>query len=330
MTQNDKPAALSPLADPVIGAIFTDVESAGLAAQSLVGAILKKDGLTVGTVLSVTPQRYYKTPGERGCRVDILILTDRNEHTLVEIQMSRDASMLARNLFSASLVYKQEVPEGTPPELLAKVMPRVICIDILDFNIRSDSVEWFQPVKLLYSQPPYVTALPHFSVYCVQLPRFREAKRDFNDPAYCWMYAWDRAYREKLTMEEVIKLTPELQGYVEQDRGFMQYCQKFGIVTANSETKDEYYRWINEQMRQEGMRQAAEEDGMARGMERGMARGMEIGEARGRAQGIETGERNAKLATARNLLAINMNQEQVAKVTGLLLEEVLGLTGTVK
>jgi predicted transposase/invertase (TIGR01784 family) len=57
---------------------------------------------------------------------------------------------------------------------------------------------------------------------------------------------------------------------------------------------------------------------------------MEIGEARGRAQGIETGERNAKLATARNLLAINMNQEQVARVTGLLLEEVLGLTGTVK
>ena len=37
---DEKNFAMSPLADPVINAIFTDVEKAGLAAESLVRVIL--------------------------------------------------------------------------------------------------------------------------------------------------------------------------------------------------------------------------------------------------------------------------------------------------
>jgi hypothetical protein len=51
--------ALSPLADPVVAAIFSDVESAGLAAESLIGAVLAKDGVKIGKVVSVTTTRTF-------------------------------------------------------------------------------------------------------------------------------------------------------------------------------------------------------------------------------------------------------------------------------
>jgi hypothetical protein len=38
---------MSPLADPVIGAIFSGMEQAGLAAESLVGSILRENGYTL-------------------------------------------------------------------------------------------------------------------------------------------------------------------------------------------------------------------------------------------------------------------------------------------
>jgi hypothetical protein len=270
-----------------------------------VGAILKKDGLSVGDVVSVTPQRYYKNPGERGCRVDIEVVTDRNERSLIEVQADRDVSMLARNLFSAAHIFRKQVPEGTPTDLIAAAMPRVICIDILNFDVRSDSEDWFQPVKLLYAKPPHIVALPHFSVYCVQLPRFREAAQDFADPAYCWMYAWDRAYRENLTIREVVEMTPGLQTFVELDKGFLQYCERFGIVTADNDTRDEYFRWVNEQMRQAGMKAAAEQEGWDKGLRKGM--------------------RDANLQAAKKLLARGFTPQEAADVTELPIEDVLML-----
>jgi hypothetical protein len=53
----NKQAAMSPLADPVVGAIFDGVENAGLAAQSLIGSILEAEGIKIGNVISVTPQK---------------------------------------------------------------------------------------------------------------------------------------------------------------------------------------------------------------------------------------------------------------------------------
>ena len=64
--------AMSPLADPVMGAIFSNAEEAGLAAESLVRVTLEADGNSalMGRVTRVTPQRTYLDPQKRGCRVD--------------------------------------------------------------------------------------------------------------------------------------------------------------------------------------------------------------------------------------------------------------------
>jgi hypothetical protein len=54
MKKND--LFMSPLADPVVGEIFSGMEQAGLAAESLVGSILSEGGYTLGKVIDVVPQ----------------------------------------------------------------------------------------------------------------------------------------------------------------------------------------------------------------------------------------------------------------------------------
>ena len=57
------------------------------------------------------------------------------------------------------------------------------------------------------------------------------------------------------------------------------------------------------------------------GLEIGRADGIEIGRADGikigRADGIKIGKENALIETAKNLLALKMNIEDIAKATGL-------------
>jgi predicted transposase/invertase (TIGR01784 family) len=303
MSDDDKELiALSPLADPVVAAIFSDMENAGLAAASLINAALSSDGMRIGNVISVTPQQYYKHPGERGCRIDVAVVTDQNEQVVVEMQMYPEPAIYQRNLFSASRIFVNKSAPGSTSNVLAVTMPRVIAINIMDFNVRSEeNKDFFQPVKPLYTKPPHSVAFPQLAVYCIQLPRFRETEKDFTDPLHCWLYAMDTAANEKLSLNEVIKMNAKLQQFVTADEGFRQYCEQYNRVAANPETREEYYRWVNEQMRQRGIIQAAREDGELRGE---LRRSHEVAET---------------------LLEMGLTSEQVSKGSKLPLEDVIAI-----
>jgi hypothetical protein len=71
----------------------------------------------------------------------------------------------------------------------------------------------------------------------------------------------DEANQKNMTIQEVIDMTPELQTFMNSDKGFQQYCAQYQRVASDPNTQDEYYRWINEQWRQQGMIDAAEKRG---------------------------------------------------------------------
>ena len=64
---------MSPLDDPVFGAIYANADVAGLAMEST----------------------------ERGFRVDVEVLTDTNEWWVIEVQVNTDRNILLRNLVVA-------------------------------------------------------------------------------------------------------------------------------------------------------------------------------------------------------------------------------------
>jgi hypothetical protein len=123
---------MSPLADPVVNTIFANAELAGLAAYSLINAILQSDGSALtGTVVRVTPQQTHSFPYGRGCRVDVEVLTDTNELIIFEVQLRPDKHIMTRSLFSTSHVIINATATGDAPPEMAKKIPRIINIHIL-------------------------------------------------------------------------------------------------------------------------------------------------------------------------------------------------------
>ena len=69
----------SPFDDPIVGACFASVETAGEAIRSFSNSITAKDDIYIAKVTSVVPQSYYKMYGQRGTRVDVRSKTATNQ-----------------------------------------------------------------------------------------------------------------------------------------------------------------------------------------------------------------------------------------------------------
>jgi len=258
-----QPLVMSPLADPVISAIFSDEKSAGLAAESLIRAILEAEGegRQFGKVIKVTPQRAHNIPGQRGCRIDIQVRSDANEYGICEIQINMDPFIMQRNLFGASHIYTKTSVIGSNIAEMAENMPVVIAVNILMYNIREDNKDILQPYKVMYAKPPVREALPQFGGYNIQLPGLLTTQPDFNSGLYCWCYTLYTAHKESKTIQEVIDMTPQLQDYYKQDSGFMQFCNQYNFAAADPRTMDEYVMWVKDLMREQGIRLGGYQDG---------------------------------------------------------------------
>jgi predicted transposase/invertase (TIGR01784 family) len=325
MPTNTKDIVMSPLADPVVSAIFADKETAGLAAESLIKAVLETDGVTFkpNRIISVTPQRHHGgATNERGCRVDVEIATTDNERVIVEVQTNPEHWIIQRNLFAASRIYTETSNLGDTDRKMANRLPKMIFINILTYNIRDDNKSVIQPTKVMFTQAPQRVAVSNFTVYNVQLPRIGETEAKFDAAWYCWFYLMHKADTEQKTIGEVMAMTPQLQAYSERDAGFRQYCARYNRVATDPDARHEYLLWVEELMRQEGIKQAAMDKGIsigeARGRAEGEARGISIGEARG----ISIGATKATIEMAKALKQEGLSIEQIARITKLTVVEV--------
>ncbi|MDR0991852.1 MAG: Rpn family recombination-promoting nuclease/putative transposase [Ruminococcus sp.] len=325
----NKQPAMSPLADPIVGAIFESVEKAGLAAQSLVGSILAEDGIKIGKVKAVTAQKYYKeNPLGRGCRVDILVESGSNENTLIEVQMSPQPIM-ARNLFEYAQFVVSTLQSGTPTYDISRHLPKIVVINICDFDVRSKGNDDFiQPVKQMYTKNPEV-AMDYLNIYNVQLTKFREKEHDLSKPLNAWLMMLDTANQKKISVEEVIKMYPELGNTVRSDPGINQFVGQYNVVSNSPLMRSEYDMYLSELFRIGGIEQYAYDEGLEKGIKEGIEQGREEGIEQGKAVGIEQGinkgiEQN-KIITARNMLLDGLPAEKIAQYTGLDVETVKNL-----
>ena len=246
---NDLSFALSPLADPVVGAIFANVDVSALAGKSIINSVheAENEGKMKGKIIRITPQFSHVSPGNRGCRVDVEIETDANEFFRYEIEIAPSTLILLRALFSASHFFVDTSARGDTAAQMAKKMPKVIYINILGFNLRKGKTtnkDIVQPVKLMYTKAPQEVAIDKFSIYNIQLPRVADTPQDFTSDLYCWCYALYTAHTEKKTVKEVIAMTPGLQAFAARDPGFQQFSDRHTAVSADPKTRREYVSWF--------------------------------------------------------------------------------------
>jgi predicted transposase/invertase (TIGR01784 family) len=261
----ERQEALSPLADPVVGAIFDSVENAGLAAQSLVGSILAEDGVKIGNIISVTPQRVtIPNVNVRSTRVDILLETDNKERILVEVQMYKEP-LLERNMLAVSQDISAAFPKGADVWQIKKLFPKIYVINIMNYSTRTDNDDFIQPIKLMYTKPPIKAAFENLQIFNIGLPEFRKKKHDLTDKLDAWLYILDTAEQEKKTVEEVISMDESLRTTVMEDPGLKQFIENYDRISADGEMRKEYYGYIRGIYYLNGIQRSAFLDGINNG-----------------------------------------------------------------
>ena len=176
---------------------------------------------------------------------------------------------MARNLFASSHIFQDASEIGDTPSEMAKRMPRVIHINLLNHVARKGSRELAEPFKLLYTKGAKEVAIPHFGGYDVQLPNIKNMEPDFSNSLYSWCHALYTADKEGKTMQEVLGGTKELQEYAESNLGFKQFCDRYNLVAGDPKARKEYHSYFLGQLREIGMREAAIEEGLEIGMQQG-------------------------------------------------------------
>ena len=307
---NDPNLVLSPLADPVVGAIFASAEVAGLASKSIIDATLKAENELplAGKIIRVTPQYTHPSPLHRGCRLDVDIETDLNEFARYEVQISPELHIMERNLFSAARLFTQNSKKGDTSAEMAAKMPKVIYINLLGYILRKSNNDMVQPFKIMYTKPPHEVAIENFGGYNIQLPKVLEMDENFDDDLYCWCYALYTAHVEKRTVREVIAMTAGLQAFAERDAGFQQFNERYEHVAADPKARQEYADWFNESLRQQGMI-----DYMEREVRDEYERKLAESERR---------HKEDKEQLIKNMKRKGMSIEDIAEMTGLSVEEI--------
>jgi predicted transposase/invertase (TIGR01784 family) len=296
----------TPLSDPVLTAIFQNVEVSGLAMRSLINATLEDSGdKPISEVVTLTPQSIHSETSARGFRIDVEVKTEDGEIVLVEVQNKYFASTNERALLYAEQSLASGAKRGSTLSEVTAAMPRVVVVNILEKAIRAIG-GFHQVVELIYRETPYERATDKLEIHNLELDKYRKSEAaDLNKPLQCWLTALCRAQDREISLREVVKMEAQLQAYYDHDPGFAQFVDRYGTVAALPEVRKAYRRWEYDVMldKLEEERKVAKQKAQI-------------------AEGEARGEKAKAYTIARNLLAMNMPLDQIVTATGLTVDEV--------
>jgi predicted transposase/invertase (TIGR01784 family) len=273
----DAHIALPPLADPVFTKLFQNVEVGGLAMKELLNATLGDSGdVPIGDILSLMPQKIHSDTSERAYRIDVEAVTVKGEAIIMEVQLGRFASMIERDLLYSEQTLVAHAKVGTALKDVILTMPRVVVLNILDFDLRVNGRNFHQVAELTYREEPRERATDKFEIHNLELKKFRRIEPDLRKPLHCWLTAVCKAQDEQKSLKEVVELDARLEEYYRSNPGFAQFTDRHALVSAEPEVRRDYRRWQYEQMVN-----ALERDRLAKENE---AKGRAEGEAKGKAE----------------------------------------------
>jgi len=295
------------LADPVVEAMFANEDVAGLAAQSLVNAVLEIDGdPPMGKITRLTTQKTVSNLLSRGYRLDIEGLSEK-ELSDIEIQLT-PMNMVNRGFLQAGQLAGINAKRGDTMREVLKKMPRILMINLNWFEDRPKHPEFTQPVDLMYRKPypktkVYERASDKVHIYNVEMTKFVEKilphlKGKPYDPKtprlHYWLWALCESQTNCISLMEVIQMNAALQEFVKNDSGFEQYADRYEEVSSDLAVRRQFAAWTAEMDK------------------------LDIAEA--------LGKQKKAIEIARNFLALGIAPEIVANGSGLSLEEVQELS----
>ena len=160
---------LLPLADPVIEYIFRSAEAGGEAIRGLANAIMQDSGdKPINRIISIQPQKQQISINGRRFRLDVLAESEDNEILLFEVQIGKQTFFNTRTMVYSMEPLQSKIEKGDLWDKVAFTMPRVISINIIDFELRKKENSFHQVIEPVYREEPREVAEHHHVTHNIE------------------------------------------------------------------------------------------------------------------------------------------------------------------
>lgn len=306
---------MDPRADLTFTRIFGEHEDLAI---SLLNALLPLDeDHQVKEVEYIPIELVPDTPMKRYSIVDVRCKDMEGRQFLVEMQMIWSDEFMQRVLFNASKAYVRQLDKNENYELLQPVYSLNLVNDVFAPDLK-DFYHHYDIVNVAHTDK----VIEGLHLVFVELPKFKAHNFSEKKMQVLWlrflteMGSVRKVPEEFLDNPEVKKAVDILEESSYSEAQLEGYAHFWDMVR----TERTYYHSAWKHGYEEGRA-----EGEAKGRAEGEAKGRAEGEAKGRAEGRAEGAQEVKLAVVRNLKSAGLKLGDIAKYTGLSLEELVGI-----
>ena len=272
-----------------------------------------------------------ETEDDKFNRVDIKAKNSKGEIIIVEVQLTRQLHYLERILYGVAKAVTEHIALGRPYSEVKKVYS----ISIVYFDLGQGADYLYHGTNTFVG----VHTKDTLRVSMREKDSFKMKTPEEVFPEYFIIRVNEFNKVAKTPLEEWLDYLKN--GHIKDDTktpGLSEARKKLLYMEMNDADRHAYERHMDAIVVQddvlntaklEGLSEGREkglEEGRAKGLEEGRAKGLEEGRAKGleegRAKGLEEGRAKGKAEVARSLKAMGLSIENIAKATGLSMEEI--------
>ena len=245
--------------------------------------------------------------GDRKAVFDVFCENERGEKFIVEMQKAEQQFFKDRSVFYSTFPIREQAQPGKNWNFRLK---SVYTIGILNFSFDDTDPEYFHhEVKLMDTRSKTVFYDKLTFIY-LEMPKFTKTEDQLETMFDKWMYA--------------IKYLPELLNRPKAlyEKVFEKFFHAAEIAKFTWKEMEEYEGSLLNYWDWCSVFETAKKKNLEEGRAEGIAEGRAKGIAEGRAEGIVEGEKNKALFIAKEMLADGMPPENVARYTGLSVEDI--------
>ena len=273
----------------------------------------------VKDVSYLNPEHVGDVYTDRRAIFDVYCEGENGEKFIVEMQNAYQTYFKDRALFYSTFPIREQAPKGNEWDFK---LNHIYTVALLNFSMNEDA---FDKEKIRHHVQLCDTAT-HKVFYdkleyiYVEISKFNKPLEELDTLYEKWLYALKNLYKLTQRPKELC------------DKVFDRLFEEAEIAKFTPQEMREYetskmaYRDIKNSVdtaKREGIA-----EGMEKGMELGMAKGKQEGLAEGMEKGMEKGMNQKALEIAKNMLAMGLSAEQVAKATQLPLEIIKNLSNS--
>ena len=223
-----------------------------------------------------------ETINDKQSIVDVRAVTKSGETVLIEIQRIGNQSFVYRSLYYWAKSYVSNLRNNEKYNDLKQV----IMINILDFNLLKDINKEHSCYVIKELETNHILT-NHLEMHFLELPKYLSNESKLIDELYAWFYFLTTKEKMEDIMEILVKKNPIMKEVYDEYNKFVNTKDLFDNYT---EYEKNYFDIL-----------ALNEE---------------------RIKGREEGEINKARTIALNLKNMNMNNEDISRITGLSIEEI--------